>query len=390
MLLPLLVTLQSVFPGPPTAAPDVVVTGERLKAIYDQCRARGCTPLRDAQASIAWAETLFRDGRYDDAKNVLRDAAGRAKRHAASDPKPVAAVYEAYATVAWQEGDQFIYRQATAARVRTLRENLPAVDPAVVAASLALGDMWLRLRSNPDAERAYVAAECEGISAELPGVAIRARLARARLRHAAGDRRAADALLATVTELPGGDDPASRAAVEVTRLRMAAADGRAASTDALVAALRQASVAQPVLLSQPPYPAVAAQALERRPAPKGPYSDYELWKVSEATSSGAFITPILWADIGFRIRPDGATAEAEVLQGSPRRGWTAAYLKQIAGRRYSAVGPADGEGVYRVERFTLRPDYGRPSGSLIRRRVGWADLEVLDLTDPSAKVTAAR
>lgn len=364
------------------------MTGERLKRLHDQCRTGKCSPLRDAQASIAWAETLFRDGRYVDAKNVLRDAAGRNKRHAATDPKPVAAVYEAYATVAWQEGDQLIYRQATAARVRTLRGNLPAADPAVGAAALALGEMWLRLRNPAEAERAYLAAERAGTAAKLTGVAIRARLARAQLRFAAGDRREADALLASATDLPGGGDPGSRAAVEVVRLRMAAADGREASTDALVAALRQAGVAQPVLLSEPPYPPVAAQADETRPAPKGPYTKRELWTLSEATSSHAYVVPILWADIGFRIRPDGATAEAEVLQGSPRRGWTAPYLKQIAGRRYSTVGPTDGEGAYRVERFTLRPNYGA-MGS-VRLRSGKARLEVIDLTAPNGRVTAPR
>ncbi|HEX8388161.1 MAG TPA: hypothetical protein VF636_04005 [Sphingomonas sp.] len=163
MLLPLLLTLQSVSPVPPTAAPDVVVTGERLKAIYDQCRARGCIPLRDAQASIACAETLFRDGRYVDVKNTLRDAAARNKRFAATHPKPVPAIHEAYATVSWHEGDQDVYQRATAARVRTLRANLPADDPAVRTAALALGDMWVRLRAPFDAERAYVLAEPQGI-----------------------------------------------------------------------------------------------------------------------------------------------------------------------------------------------------------------------------------
>ena len=41
---------------------------------------------------------------------------------------------------------------------------------------------------------------------------------------------------------------------------------------------------------------------------------------------------------------------------------------------------ASGVGTYRVERFTLRPSYGAPIGSLVTRRTGAPRLHVIDLT----------
>lgn len=389
MLFALALMLQAT---PAAPGPDVIVTGERLKKLHDQCRAGRCSPLRDAQASIAWAETLFRDGRYVQAKNTLRDAANRNKRNAATAPKPVAAIYEAYATVAWQEGDQDIYRYATAQRVRTLRENLPADDPAVRTAALALGDMWVRLGNWIGAERAYRAAEQKGLEGGQGGVAIRARLARARLRHALGDSKGAAELIASAGALPGAEDPMTRAAIQVVGLRLAAADGETTATDQLVKALGQAGFARPVLLYSPPYPATpfARDVAPRRLGQLRLAGTADSAELAGDTVRATDAAIIQWADIGFWVRPDGSVAEPEILRGSNERAWTKPYLEQVSRRRYSATANAtDGPGIYRIERFTLRGNYRVPIGSLIRRRVGPADLEVLELTEPNAKVTAS-
>ncbi len=384
MFLALLLAAQA----PPS---DVVVTGKRLERLHELCRQGRCTPLRDAQASIAWAEAQFRDGRYVLAKNVLRDAAARNKRHAATDPKPVAAIYEAYATVSWQEGDQEAYRTATAARVRTLRDNLPADDVYARGAALALGDMWLRLGQPLEAQRAFRQAERDALAGARNDVALRARLARARIRHGFGDRTGAAALLASAAALPGAAEPRNQGAIRATRLRLGAAEGDAAAIAQVAAEVGRAGFAQPVLVWAPPYPrtaadlADAARAANRSLATTGG----ELFAVTGPR--GSDLDGIQWADIGFVIRPDGRTAEMEVLRGSSDRTWATPYLTQIAGRRYTAMPGAPGDaGAYRVERFTLRANYETPIGSLIRRRAGPAKLEIVDLTDPAATVTAAR
>jgi tetratricopeptide (TPR) repeat protein len=372
-------------------APDVLVTGKRLERLHQLCRQGRCTPLRDAQASIAWAEAQFRDGKYVAAKQVLRDAAARNKRHAATHPKPVAAIYEAYATVSWQEGDQDAYRTATAARVRTLKDNLPADDVHVRGAALAIGDMWLRIGQPLEAQRAFQQAERDALAGSRDDVALRARLARARIRHGFGDRRGAAALLASAAALPGAAEPRNQGAIRATRLRFGAAEGDTAAIARVAAEVGRAGFVQPVLVWSPPYPrtaadlADAARAANRSLATTGG----ELFAVTGSRASD--LDPIQWADIGFSIRPDGRTEDIELVRGSTDRAWATPYLTQIAGRRYTATpGGAGNPGTYRVERFTLRANYETPIGSLIRRRAGPGKLEIVDLTDPAATVTAAR
>jgi hypothetical protein len=56
---------------------DIVVTGQRLVDAQAACVRGECTPLRDAQASIALAEARFRTGSYFDAKRTLAAAVAR-------------------------------------------------------------------------------------------------------------------------------------------------------------------------------------------------------------------------------------------------------------------------------------------------------------------------
>lgn len=379
MLLALLLALQP----SQSAGPEVVVTGERLKRIHDQCKAGGCAPLRDARASIAWAEAQFRDGRYVEAKRTLAASVGRNKRHAATDPKPVAAIYEAYATVAWQEGDQDVFRDAVAGRVRTLRANLPADDVHVRAAALAYGDMWLRLGRTSDADRAYREA---GRAADRAGhydVALRALLARARLRRLVGDKAGAAALLTEAEKVSGVNPSLARGAIAATRVRLAMQGEDGPEVEEALRAMRTTGLPRPVLLWSPPLPSVAdpdAAGVDPTGVPVN----------LRPNSSTAEISAIRWADLGFWIRPDGRVAEVELLRGSRGTAWAAPYRAWVAGRRYSLFDAGEGEGVYRIERFTLRGHYGVPTDSLIRRRAGEPKLEILDLTDPAATVTAAR
>jgi hypothetical protein len=98
---------------------------------------------------------------------------------------------------------------------------------------------------------------------------------------------------------------------------------------------------------------------------------------------------VQWIDVGFWIRPDGHTAEAEILRSSRSHPWSPTVLAQIAGRRYGATGSGagDGEGTYRIERVTKRSRYMTPGGSLVVRRVRDDGLEILDLTRAADRPT---
>lgn len=365
-----------------TPNPDIVVNGKRLDDAAALCAKRQCTPLRDAQVSITLAERYFRAGNYLTAKRTLADAIAREKGHASTDPKPVSALYEAYATVAIHDGDEETYHKAVAGQVWTLRNNLPPDDPAVVNAAFALGDMWVKLGKYYNADEAYEGIERRARAEGNTRVAILAAMRRIGLLSGLHDDAQASAMFAKLEASPGADDPALRPVFRVLRLRLAVRQGDPKRIDPLLHEIGQGQTAAPTLVWAPPYSktgAAAAQDDERR---------WQFLDNFAARSSDS--DPYLWADIGFWIRPDGRTDDATILRQQPTTGgWATPYLAHIAARRYTTSNDPTGQGVYRVERFTLRGTYTTPIGSLIRRRGGPMRLEVLDLTQPGTTAANA-
>jgi hypothetical protein len=364
-----------------TATPDIVVSGRRLSEAYAECVEQGCSPLRDAQASIAFAEQQFRDGAYLKARRTLMAAISRIKRHAATDPKPVSALYEAYATVSLHDGDLDAFKTAVGKQVRTLRDNLPIDDPAVVAAAFATGDMWLEMRNGRAAELSYKAVERQALADGNAALALQATLRRVGLANARGDTAGAARLMAAAEARPIAADPTLRAVLQVFRLRLAAGRKDDTQIDQLVRAIGHDELKRPALIWAPPYEPTDIAAAQEGAA------KFDLIDPIPARSTD--VDPIQWVDIGFWIRPDGKTNEPEILRGSRSTGWAGYLLKQISERRYTGFSASSTDrGVYRVERFTLRGTYQVPVGSLIRRRGGAARLEVLDLTQPDTSVPA--
>lgn len=379
MLAVALLLIQVSAATPPTAVarpPDVVVTGKRLQQALDACRRGECTVLRDAQVSIASAEQLFRDGRYPDAQKLLTQAIARNRDKAATDPKPVAALYEASATVAVHHGDLERYRRSTGHQARTLRENLPATDPAVAAGEFAVVDMWIQLGKLFQADESLSAMARRARDAGQSRLAALATLRRAAI-PLGGDARGRTAdLLAQVAGL--SDDADIARAAQIVQLRVWARGADDAKIDALIGNVRQQPTAKRTLIWSPAY-METDDPLRRR------------WDPVERVSGTAVEdTPPQWIDIGFWIRPNGKTADIEVLRGSRGMGRMAAMTKQVAGRRYSvAPGASQNLGDYRVERWSWRPEFKVVVGHLARKRVGHAKLQILDLTERSGIVEEA-
>ncbi|MFD1951987.1 hypothetical protein ACFSGX_14535 [Sphingomonas arantia] len=363
-------------PTPPAELPappaELIVTGRRLADAHAACVRGECTPLRDARVSIALAEEQFRGGAYLDAKHLLAAAVARNRRHAATDPKPVAALYEAYATVARHDGDLRIFRTAVRGQVETLRENLPPDDPAVLESETALGDMWITVGEYGQADKVFAAIERRQADAGNDRAAMKASINRIWLAAARGQDDRATAMLAALEVRPAAADPTIRPALRVLRLRLVARGTDDGQVDRLIADLAREPMTRPALISGPPYAPTAGAAAENAARR---FSD-----VNMSASLSSEVGRINWTDIGFWIDPDGRTRDAEILRGSPSRGWIPPVLTQIAGRRYTTF---VGTPAYRVERFTLRAKYGTPKDSNIRRRTGATWLESLDLTDPT-------
>lgn len=371
-MLALLLLLQS-------PSPDIIVTGQRLVEVQAECVKGGCTPLRDAQATIALAEEKFRTGGYLDAKKLLSAAIKRNEDKASVAPRPVAALYEAMATVSLHEGDQDDYRRAVAHQVKTLRDNLPANDSAVFAASTALGDMWIKLRNYHQAEGTYRAIEQDALADGRDEAAMMAGMKRVWLAAALGKPREAATMLNDLERRPVAQQAGFRTALQVVRLRIAAQGKDDKTVTQLAGEIGQGQDHDPVLIWAPPY--------EHDPTADANAHANKFDGVQAVRSYSSDVSFIQWVDVGFWIRPDGRTAEPEILRGSRSPGWAPAIIDQIARRRYSAKPGShdmDEAGTYRIERVTRKSTYMTPMGSLIRRRVAASGFETLDLTQASA------
>ncbi|WP_313230783.1 tetratricopeptide repeat protein [Sphingobium yanoikuyae] len=361
------------------AAPDIVVTGERLVEEQAKCARGECTPLGDAQATIALAEQQFRSGEYVHAKGLLAAAISRNKDKGADAPHAVAAIYEAMATVSLHEGDQDDYRRAVAGQVKTLCDNLPADDVAVQASATALGDMWIKLGRYRQAESTFRGIEKQALAEGQAYPAMMAGMKRAWLAGALGKMREARAMLDALEQRQIAQEPGFRTALRVVRLRLAVRAGDEAEITRLAGTIAADKDTPPILIWQPPYPSDAiAEANNNARAFGG---------VDVLPVRSSDVASIQWVDVGFWVRPDGRIEEAEILRGSRSPAWAPAILKQVEGRRYVAkanLGEEDAPGSYRIERVTRKNRYETPLGSNIRRRISAASFEVLDLTASEA------
>ncbi|MFZ2996803.1 tetratricopeptide repeat protein [Sphingobium sp.] len=355
---------------------DIVVTGQRLRDAQAQCVRGECTPLRDAQATIALAEVEFRDGDYLDAKSLLNAAIARNRDKATQAPRAVAAMYEAYATVSLHEGDKEAYRQAVRNQVRTLRDNLPADDPSVVSAATELGDMWIKLGNYRQADATFEAVERDALTHGSERSAMLAGMKRAWLAEARGRSEQAVAMLDALEKRPLAQDAGFRTALRVLRIRLTARRAKDGEIDKLIAQVGDGQGASPVLIWSPPYGMDAVSTANANARAFG--------APDPIVTGSSDLNGVRWIDIGFWVRPDGKTDGIEILRGSTSTAWAAPVLRQIAGRRYAATqtagqGAAE-QGAYRVERFTPRAEYRTPVGSHIKRRIAIGGYEVLDLT----------
>lgn len=357
-----------------TADTDIVVTGKHLSQAHTACVQGGCTPLRDAQTSIAMAEVLFRDGNYLKAKLLLSAAIQRTKKHAADAPKPVAALYEAYATVSLHEGDQDEFRHGVAGQVRTLRNYVSADDPARIGAELALGDMWLQLRRYSQAAATYRGIIRQASATNQPSTGLAASMRLVWVTAAMGESTTAIRMLNELEQTPIGRQASYRPAFDVLRLRLAARGKNDAEVGAMISRISMVPSAAPILLFAPPYDLSSYQRESATEALRFGMSSPTIMNTND-------VETLSWIDVGFYIRPDGTTGDIDILR-SPRGqpAWAPIVLSQVARRRYSPIADKSSPGIYRVERVTKAASYQTPTGSLIRRRVADAGFQVLDLT----------
>lgn len=363
-----------------TANPDetITVTGQRIAREYALCAKGGCTPARDANATLAQAEQLLLAGNYKASRAALWGALRRTAGAARTQPLVVSALYDADSTLALHLGDHVDARRSGLKSVALLRDAYGDGDPRAIAARVRSGDVESKV-GGPDgianADRAYAGAVRAARDAGLPMLADAIALRRAYLLASRGQAAAAQAQLVRYA-----DNPAAH-----TRLRLQAAvlgsrvardRGDVQTADRLLDYVgRQPAGTKPLLLSAPD---LRNSAVARAIAA-------DKWGDEQANAfrprSGAY-QPLRWIDMGFWIRPDGRVEEVEILRGSPVRDWARPVLRAAEARRYAPVESSAGDpGRYRIERYTLTAEIVKPIDSLIPRRAGVPVLRWLDITD---------
>jgi hypothetical protein len=360
--------------APMAASDEVIVIGRRAEEELAACIARHCSPAEEVEASLHASVEQFADGRYGDARGTLRTAIARNQKYAADMPGPVSSLHATLATVAEHEGDTNLWRTSARNNVLVLRRHLGEADPATLREELNFADGLVGLGAPEEADGAYGSvqrlATQTGRSDVAAGAAFRrAWLALMRNRFSAAERFADDAV-----QLSGANKRLMMDLREILRARVAIRKGDEGAVDTLAARLRRSAAAPPQLLFSPKIENVNPAARSRREQ-RNPWHDSQ----------------IRFADVGYWIRPDGRTAEVEVLRTSDLGQWGPAILRQVSTRRYVPLAVEPGHpGLYRIDRFTVRAEIGTPTGTRIAQRMGNLTVHIIDLTETEAMSTAHR
>jgi hypothetical protein len=384
MLASILFAFASQSPGAPAVDPTITVAGRRIVAEHDACAKGGCPPVRDANATLAYAQQRLLAGDYKGSRRALQAALRRQAGAAKTHPLAVSALYDADSTLALHTGNHIDARRSGLKSVALLRGVYAPGDPRLIAARVRAGDLEAKVGgfdALANADLAYDAAAREARRAGHATLADAIELRRAWLLTQQGQAAAAQNRLVRYADDPSSQ-PKLRLLAAVLAARVARDRGDAGTSDRMLALVgQQPAGAKPLLLSGPDMNvmSLAGVLAERRK-----FND----DVSQFEPTSTTVVPLRWVDVGFWIRPNGRVEEAEILRGSPSRDWARPVLAAIEGRRYAATDAAPGDpGSYRLERYTHTAEAVVPKGSLIKRRAGAVLVRRLDITDDPDRKT---
>lgn len=351
-----------------SALPEIVVTGRSLGELEGElaaCIARRCPTREDVTATLALAEAQFLAGDYRDARKVLNRSIDRNRKAAPDEPIAVSMLYRAASRVSLHLGEKESYVAATYRIVRALKAGRARDEAEILLSEIEAADMRAGTGDLLGAEGMLRSVQRRARSLRLNQVAALARLkelwsAYARRR----DPRQAIADLRELSRVEGPDMAPYRVAARALILRLEA--GREQPDPAKLAASPDPLPGRQMLVWSPPPEAAAAT---------------ELGITNPASQAGGSSYRDKWADIGFRVRPDGYVEAVQVLRSEGAPDWLPHATRQVGRRVYTpllAGTPVEAD--IRVERQTFTSFYYIPEGSRVRDRDGNSRIEVVDLT----------
>lgn len=372
MLSPVLLLLAQAASSPQAPPDAIIVVGRRAEQALADCLERGCPSAEEIEASLQASVEQFSDARYSDARRTLQKAIQRNRAYAGDMPGPVSSLYATLATVAEHEGDSKLWRSAASANVDVLRRHLGEAHIATLGQELAFADNLIGVGRAPSAERVYRDVQRKAVESGQPQVAAGAAFRRAWLALIRQRDDEAKRFADQTVELAGADNRLMAELRDILHTRIAVRRGDEGAVDALAARLRQSADKTPTLLFAP--------AMEDINPPEGGMGVDRLLD-----------SKIRFADVGYWIRPDGRTADAEMLRDGGLGQWKPVILEQLAQRRYVPLDVEPGHpGLYRIDRFTVRGTKDIPLGSRIARRMGRLTVHIVDLTATDAMSEARR
>lgn len=357
------------------APPDVVVPARplaELRADWEACLAGRCTPQEEMRRALNYAEAQVVGGDYPGGWQTLRTAKHRNLRYAEALPVQVATVVKASARLAGLNGQPLGSRVGMIDGVDSLKKGLDSDDARVLEARLDIADAFVPEGRIDAALNQYRRVEQAAREAGLPAVVALTQYRYAVLLTGLGvadgghmylpDARRA---LARIVASP---DPAMapyRDSARLVQLNLVPAPKRLAAVDAMLPTLTPVPPDQPVLAYAP--------AVDLR------------WLVADQPPPGEVQQ---WADVAFRIKPDGRVVDVAATARSPHlpQPWLDAAARTIGERRYLPLQlPADDPGVRHVARATFVFDVASATGTKLAASSDLPRVDIVDMGEPIAR-----
>lgn len=372
---------------------QIIVSGtpiEESGRALAACIEQGCPPEEDIALTLAHAENQFIAGDYKDGEATLSRSLSRNRKHKSSVPVPLSDLYRASGRFAVHLGEARDFKHATLDMRDVLKDAFGDDDRRVLIADTEVGDSRAMLGFPNGARRIYEDVEKRALELGYPRVASFARLRQALLSRAEWDVREHNPALLEKYEAALDrliNEPLENSAdfvmvAEVMKARLNRKLDRPGATDALIERfVAMGGTDTPVLLFNEPLDSVS----------EGGFPVDRQLGFSQSNTLDRLTTPQLnkprFIDVGFWVRPDGTTDEAEVLRAQGPEGWHGAVIESISSRQYAPLDiDRTSPGFFQVERYTLTSRFAdETTGTRIRRREPGYRIERLDLTPENTK-----
>ena len=433
-MLTLLVAIQVAAQNAPVQdkVDPIVVVGKPIDdatAALNACLARRCPPNEDIAATLALAETQLLGGKYRDARTTLLAALGRNEEFAKAYPVPVSELYRANGKVAAHLGFDKDYFRSTFGIYHTLKSGLPPEDSRKYTAMMEVAEMMYRTRGHTRARYYYDRLATEARQDGREDIAAIAEL-RSAIRHLPPGSEMQMTAIRKIAGLQGDRMRAPVLEAKLALARMAYQKGDEAGAQAIQDDLAKLNIKRPMLIYQPSYAMVARELdsgsefnFPLAPAPSisgdgssggsgggagggnGGVNGFQLPSGGDPngvqSANRSSMTNILalsqwsstkrmagnfddmWADVRFRIMPDGKVSDVQIVRSKGDLFWTKPLLVSLSMRRYTA-GKPDHPSALRTERYTYTSGYEGQTGTRAQQRSPKARVEYIDLSDIAA------